>query len=146
MKIIGDQTMENIIDFYDVKKNKKAKKIIESLYKKYEVVGFGRNRITFKLRSGNYVIKFPLSEAGEGDNDWEGSVVSNKKEDSEDIKYPKTRYLTIEGFVCVIMEIVKELEIEEYWFLKEDWFGSVDGGQVGKTRSGHVVAYDYGIN
>ena len=140
------QKVKDMIDFCDVKKNNYAKKEIAKLSKKYEILGTGRNRATFKLRSGNYVLKFPLCEAGEGDNDWESSIVSNKSEDSEEIKYPKTKYITIGGFVCVIMEMVVELDPEQYWFLKEDWFLSVDGGQVGKTRSGHVVAYDYGLN
>lgn len=137
-----------MVDFVDNIKNISAQKELSRLANKYELIGSGRNRATFKLKSGNYVIKFPLSEAGEGDNDWEASIVSNKSEESDEIKYPKTRYITLNGFVCVVMEFVDDLSSnpEEYWFLKEDWFNSVDGGQVGKTKSGHIVAYDYGLN
>lgn len=139
---------ENMVDFVDETKNINAKKELKRLIEKYEIMGSGRNRIVFKLKSGNFVLKFPLCESGEGDNDWEGSIVSNKREHNDEIKYPQTRYIIINGFVCVVMEIVDDLskDPEEYWFLKEDWFDSVDGGQVGRTKSGHIVAYDYGLN
>lgn len=146
--------MENLkdvleyIDYYDRKKQKTAKKILRLFFEKYTFIGAGRNRATFLLKSGKFVIKFPLSEAGEGDNDCEGSIVSNKFDEDGEIKYPKTRYVLIEDLVFVIMEKVEMFpeDLIEYNESHEDWFDSVDGGQVGKTRSGHVVAYDYGFN
>lgn len=122
-------------------RNKKANKIIKALSKKYDLLSIGRNRIVFKLKSGNYVLKFPLSNNGETDNDWEGSVCINN-EDPEEIQYPRTKWVCYEGFVCVVMDCINE-NIANYEL--PDWVSSVDNQQVGLNRKGRLVAFDYGL-
>lgn len=122
-------------------RNKKANKIMNSLSKKYEVLSIGRNRIVFKLKSGNYVLKFPLSNNGETDNDWEGSVCINN-EDPEEVQYPRTKWVCYNGFVCVVMDYIDETVSDKEL---PDWVYSVDNQQVGLNRKGRLVAFDYGL-
>lgn len=126
------------------KRGIEADAIIKQLREKYTFLGLGRERIVFRLKSGNYVLKFPLGCSGERANDWEGSVITNKNKvglRKDIVITPKTRWVNYKGFVCVIMEYVnEEIEREEY----PDWSGSVDDGQVGKNRDGKIVAFDFG--
>lgn len=121
---------------------KDADKIINELKDQYECIGLGRNRIVFKMRSGNYVLKFPLGCNGESDNDWEGSVVTNKNHDLNDgsVITPKTRWLSYKGFICVLMEYIDE-NIDEY----PEWSASVDCQQVGVNKKGQILAFDFGL-
>lgn len=120
--------------------------LIKNLKEKYECVGLGRHRIVFKLKGGNYVIKFPLGCSGEADNDWEGCLVSNKKKyhkDEEIVILPKTKWLNYHGFVCVIMEYLDEDKLKDV--KKPKWANFVDDGQVGVNKDGLVLAFDYGV-
>lgn len=122
-------------------RNKKANKIMNSLSQKYEVLSVGRNRIVFKLKSGNYILKFPLSNNGETDNDWEGSVCINN-EDPEEIQYPRTKWVCYNGFVCVVMDYI---DVNTSCESLPDWVNNVDCQQVGLNRKGRLVAFDYGL-
>lgn len=127
---------------FDTKKrNKIANNIILNLKNNYEVLGIGRNRIVFKLKSGNYVLKFPLSNNGETDNDWEGSVCIDN-EDNEEIQYPRTKWILYKGFVCVVMDMIKQ---KEELSNLPDWVDSVDCQQVGFNRKNRLVAFDFGL-
>ena len=123
------------------KQNKKARQALDVLSRHYTLLGSGRNRAVFKLKSGNYVIKFPLNEEGVADNDWEASICSNKHEgDEDDVQYPKTRYIELQGFVCCIMEYIEPCDSIDGM---PDWIGFVDCGQVGYNKKGRLLAYDY---
>lgn len=120
-----------------------ADKIIENLKEKYQCLGVGRNRIVFKLRSGNYVLKFPLGCSGEADNDWEGCIVTNKNkfpDDKNRIRTPKTKWINYNGFICVLMEYLNE-DIE----IKPEWANRIDDGQVGVNKKGQILAFDFGV-
>lgn len=124
--------------------------ICEWLYAKSEDVKFdGRNRVTFIRKS--YVIKVPATIDGFADNDWEGSV-SNTKEslnNPEEIEYAKSRLVEYKGIPLVFMERVEEAyhhEITSRLGYYPDWVLSVDCQQVGFTKSGRLVAYDFGLH
>lgn len=125
--------------FEDEELDQAINKLIFSLMDKYEFVGCGRNRMVFKLKSGNYVLKVPLNMAGGGDNYTE----CNKK---TDFGFPvaKTRHVELEGFGCVVMEHIKHVSYDEC--IMPGWVGYVDCGQVGFNKKGELVAYDFGYN
>lgn len=134
--------------FHEENRDQVAERIIKKLKEKYTVLGVGRNRIVFLLKSGNYVLKFPLNDAGEGDNDWESSLETNKNDENNDLDFDvithHTRWIEIEKFCCVIMEyIVPTTEKDNNL---PNWCKSVDCGQVGYNKDGILMAFDYGIN
>lgn len=59
--------------FIDDGRDEKAASVMKRLIEKYGIPECGRNRAAFI--SKHYVIKFPLNDAGEGDNDWEYTVL-----------------------------------------------------------------------
>lgn len=137
---------KSLFCFEEKKQNKTAIKICNTFNKKYTLLDSGRNRLVFKLKSGNYVLKFPLNEDGVSDNDWEASTCSNKNDrDRDEVQWPKTRYIEIEGFICCIMEYIEPITSFENKNLP-DWINSVDGGQVGYNKKGLLLAYDYGLH
>lgn len=93
------------------------------------------------------VVKLPIDSLGFMANDWEGSI-SNTPESFNHpyyVQYPRTRLYYWKGIPILWME---KVEIAD-WTDKSysdfpDWVGSVDCGQVGYTRKGRLVAYDYG--
>jgi len=116
--------------------------IITELFSKYEYLGCGRNRIVFKLKSGNYVLKFPVNNAGVSNNDWEGSVCGSTEPNNPDVtQYAKTRWIQFRGFICCVMEIVKPINDETNL---PEWIHHIDSCQVGLTRKNKLVAYDFG--
>lgn len=136
---------KSLFCFDGKKQNKMAEKICKKMQEKYTLLDIGRNRLVFKLKSGNYVLKFPLNEDGVSDNDWEASICSNKNEgDIDEVQWPKTRYIEIEGFICCVMEYIEPITYFEDKVLP-DWIHSVDGGQVGYNKKGVLLAYDYGL-
>lgn len=131
--------VENMFEggFAEAEKNAVADALIQKMIGKYEMLGAGRCRMAFKLKSGNYVVKVPLSENGEDDN----CVESSK----QDFGHPvaKARMVVIDGLYCAVMEYV-----EHYEGLREDtpeWTDFVDCGQFGYTKKGEMVAYDFGF-
>jgi hypothetical protein len=110
---------------------------------------FGRNRGVFVMPR-NYVVKIPKNADGFTDNDWEGSVSnfdeSDPNFDPDDVQFARTRlfYYPIENdFIPILfMEYVKQ---DTDWDSHPDWVGSVDCGQVGYTKKGRLVAFDYGL-
>ncbi len=105
----------------------------------------GRNRNVFLF--GRYVVKLPKNLDGVADNDWEGSV-SNADDDPEEIRYPRTRMVYVHEVPVVFMEYVEPAtakDIEARLGAVPEWVCSVDCHQVGFTRDGRLVAFDYGI-
>ncbi|BAU39970.1 hypothetical protein [Ralstonia phage RSP15] len=153
------------IDMIDTKELKDAlyfcgneidKKNIEALIDRYaaraESATYGRNRIVFLMKG--YVVKIAKNYDGECDNEWEGSV-SNSEEsynNPEYVQYPRTRLACFNGAYVLFMERVREAsgeEIRKHLGTPKggsDWTWSVDCGQVGFTKSGRLVAYDYGYH
>jgi len=123
---------------------------VKFLCKKYflraDSVELGRNRLVFLMKG--YVIKIPITGYGCLDNDWEGSVSNTEesKNNQDYIQYPKTKLIYYKNLPILFMERVNT----DIWNNKTykdfpDWVGYVDGGQVGYTKDGRLVAFDYGL-
>lgn len=115
--------------------------------KKYHI---GRNRVAVFLK--RTVLKLPRCWDGFTDNDWEGSVSNGptSRDHIDYVQYPHTRLVYMDEVPLVFMELVryatseqvhKHLGTEEGEY---NWTDSVDGGQVGFTHRGRLVAFDYG--
>lgn len=108
----------------------------------------GRTRCTFMF--GRYVVKLPITHAGVGDNDWEGSVSNGPDQNEEEhVQYARTRMHYEDSIPVLFMEYVewaRTAEIVARLGHEPDWVGCVDCGQVGFNRAGKLVAFDYGLN
>lgn len=107
----------------------------------------GRNRITFDM--GRYVVKLPSNWDGCVDNDWE-SCTSNGPEQlanpTQHIQLARTRNAMSGEIPLCLMEWVDTNPRRKKYAgrVLPDWVDSVDCGQVGYTRRGRLVAYDWG--
>lgn len=92
------------------------------------------------------VFKVPITDSGFRANDWETSLVSTAPEDSPYyIPLARTRYFK-HDIPIVCMERVEEAnfdDIEKRLGHIPDFVSAVDMGQVGWTRKGKLVAFDY---
>lgn len=131
----------------------KKLKPLMALYKRYtkkaKAIHYGRNRIVFDM--GYYVVKLPSDHAGFGDNDWEGSVSNGPEQLANPldyIQYARTRLMYVQDIpVCLMEKVSTEHEVHPFSDKSmPDWVSSVDCGQVGYTRRGRLVAYDWGYN
>lgn len=119
-------------------------------YAKRAIAAFsGRNRNTFVLND-RLVVKLPRGADGCMDNDWEGSVSNSPESIDQDdyVQYPHTKLVFVEDIPVVFMQKIQPLTsraIKEKFGYEPDWVFSVDCGQVGTTRFGRLVAYDYGV-
>lgn len=101
-----------------------------------KLLGEGRNRSVYLLPSGKYVLKVPKNEDGNRDNSLEAIRYRNRQ-DWQNL----ARCKMVPGTFLLVMEYVDvNIPSEE----KPDWTKYVDGGQVGYTLKGKIVAYDYG--
>lgn len=108
----------------------------------------GRNRSVYVMK--NLVVKIPRNFDGIADNDWEGSVSNGGDEDPKgwEIIYARTRMHYHGEIPVVFMERVDPAlssEIKLRLGSVPNWTGRVDCEQVGFTRRGKLVAYDYGM-
>lgn len=125
--------------------------VLAALHARYwartAIVHGGRNRNVFDF--GAYVVKLPKNGDGCADNDWEGSLSNGESlGDMREIQYARTRMAYWRGVPVVFMEKVEHArpaEIVARLGYEPDWTMSVDCGQVGFTRDGRLVAYDYGL-
>lgn len=121
---------------------------LAALYERYSRralhIFYGRNRIVFELP--HCVVKLPRDAGGFADNDWEGSVSNSPETYNDDIhvQYPRAAVVYWRDIPVTFMEKVKDLDPWPGYDALPDWVGSVDGGQVGYTKKGRLVAYDYG--
>jgi len=96
-------------------------------------IATGRHRVIFL--DGDEVIKVPSREFG--------ILACNYELNIQGEEYARTRldeFLSNEtGLPIVRMEYVEHVGFSE----KPDWTWSIDGGQVGKTKDGRLVAYDW---
>lgn len=105
--------------------------------KNLKLIGSGRHREVYRLSDRN-VIKIPIGEDGIGSNYSEARTYRACRSDPDGIQYARCRLLQ-DG--SLVMEYVEEVEDHE----KPEWSSYIDCGQVGRNRTGKIVAYDYGL-
>lgn len=124
-----------------------------ALYERYfdraNSMTYGRNRAVFFF--DKFVVKLPMNWGGVGDNDWEGSISNGPDAEScsWQVLFARTRLAYVNQYPIVFMERVEHAkynDLRQLYGKVPDWVGCVDCGQVGFTRSGKLVAYDYGRN
>lgn len=122
---------------------------IERYSPRAESVQSGRNRLTFFFPT--YVIKVPRNMSGNSDNEHEscmGKYALKNRKNNRGVPMARTRLMSNEPIYIIAMERVEHLgwpgAEKHYNGMTPDWIDFVDCGQVGLTRSGEVVAYDYG--
>lgn len=102
-------------------------------------VGSGCSRATYRTRSGRYVVKFPwCDDCGETDNRYEHKGFSAGVP-----YYARCRLIRVAGADCLVMEWVDPLKCFDPPDELPDWVDGIDCSQVGHTRRGKLVAYDY---
>ncbi len=100
-------------------------------------LGEGRNRLVFL--HGNFVVKVPRNDYGCYDNEREADISRSFRHGNGGIHYARCRL--IPGSFILVMELV-DLVFKNP---KENgWWDFVDCQQVGLTRFGKLVAYDFG--
>lgn len=129
---------------YNLNQEKKFKKVLQSIRKKFrekygEPIGLGTQRETFRWK--NWVFKVPINYGGINSNEYEHSV---GKANPNAPEYPTTKLFYIKQIPILKMEYVEHMDYRDPE--RPEWAGYFDGGQVGKTRKGKIVPYDYGSN
>lgn len=104
---------------------------------KLKHLGKGRHRITYLLPSGLNVLKVPINEAGRHANLCESTLFHFKR-----APYPVARCAMLHGTGFLIMEYVEPVYRSQLTVVPA-WADLVDCFQVGFTRKGKLVAYDY---
>lgn len=130
--------METIKDFV-----KTVSEELQSDYKeKYVELGRGRNRLTYDMGDG-WVVKIPLHMYGMEDNLTESKIYNETKDNPENycVQYAECMIFTYKDIPLLIMEKVEPIT---HYYDFPDWADYVDCQQVGYTKDGKVVAYDYG--
>lgn len=102
----------------------------------FKYLGSGRNRTTYLLPSGKYVLKIPRNEAGVFDNADEEALSLYKT-------HARCRTIKLFGTLCLVMEYVEQASLDKEL---PTWCDFVDCRQVGYNRKGKLLAYDYGRN
>lgn len=110
--------------------------------KKYGPPKLGTGRVAYIGKTA--VFKVPISQDGFRQNDWEGSIVSL----GEDMPIARSRlfYTPLSDIPIVVMEKVEEVYLDEIIARMghiPEFVSAVDMGQVGFTRKGQLVAFDY---
>jgi hypothetical protein len=108
----------------------------------------GRTRNVIDL--GSWVVKLPKTEVGILDNLQEhdtGSyfrIVNMKNLDI--VQYPKTRLVAIAKYKYIPILFMEKVTLIKDTYNLPNWVDQIDGRQVGYTKDGRLVAYDYGRN
>ncbi len=105
--------------------------------RKYLCLGYGRHRITFEI-SETHVAKVPLNDYGIYDNEKEAQLFEQEGYDGE-IPYASCSIKYVFNVPILIMEKVERIEFSD----APRWAWYVDCCQVGRTKEGKIVAYDY---
>ena len=95
-----------------------------------QYVGIGRHRVTYLIVGTEIVLKFPLSVDGFFDNTHEAEVKGERYAEC----------CMVGNSTILAMEFVDRIPYESL----PGWAGFIDCGQVGKTKDGRIVAYDFG--
>jgi len=113
--------------------------------KKYGTPKLGTSRVTYLSKF--VVFKIPISEDGFGMNDFEASLMGfGEEQDPWYIPLAKSKHLPQCGMPIVVMEKVIPADNEMILSIMgtiPSFVNSVDMGQVGFTKSGKLVAFDY---
>lgn len=118
--------------------------IHKKMCKKYGLPKIGTSRVTYISKS--VVFKVPISECGFRNNDLEASIISLYENTEYEIPIAKSRHLLNCEVPIVVMEKVKEMslsDIKDQYGEMPDFVSAVDMGQVGLTKKGKLVAFDY---
>lgn len=110
-------------------------------------VGRGRNREAFVTKSGDYVVKVPVSLQGFDDNIFEAreyrkEVERCRKGGEGTLARARILHVLPVGVPLLVME---KLDTNIDFAEMPPWAASVDLQQVGFDRHGNVKAYDYGV-
>lgn len=122
--------------FSDESRDKEASDVLKKLIEKYGIPKCGRNRATFISKYS--VIKFPLNDDGETNNDMEAYFISDNT--------AKGKKIVLKGFTCIIQEKIIELSYPVDFTTLPEWTKNIDSGQVGYDHKGHIKAYDFADN
>jgi hypothetical protein len=93
-------------------------------------IGLGRHRAVYHIAGSEFVLKFPVTIDGYYDNTREASTIGEH--------YAKC--FMVMNSTILAMEYVERIPYNEM----PDWAAYIDCGQVGKTKDGRIVAYDFG--
>ena len=115
----------------------------EAVAAKYKLkhIGEGRHRRTYSTPSGRSVVKFATCRRGWSCNDLEAFLFAKYVSEKPTI-FARCRMIVLGGVECLLMEHVNEINGFGTPGLPP-WVSSIDCGQVGYTRRGKLVAYDY---
>jgi|GEM_PF-2341908 len=118
-------------DIFPQERYDRARQLAEELYG--SPLAVSRHRVVF--RDGDEVVKVPTRESGVAACDCEltqqGELLAKTRPDRELSKET--------GLPIVRMEHVEHVG----WSDELDWTWSIDCGQVGRTKDGRLVAYDW---
>lgn len=107
----------------------------------FTYIGAGRQRRTYMSKSGKYVLKFPRSISGALANIEEAWMYHIGERMDGNIA--RCRLILFKGMYCVMMEAVQYVDSHMNLRTGPYWLYEVDCLQVGYTRKGKLVAYDY---
>jgi len=114
------------------------KKLKAEFVKRFgEPLGQGRHRVVFRMTK-DWVLKVPTRHSGLAANCDELSFQADGYAITEEEAALSEEF----GIPIVKMEYVTHVG----WSEKPDWTWSIDGGQVGHTNDGRLVAYDWEHN
>lgn len=143
--ILNNYTDDCLDPYWCKEKEEQKELLISKLKDEYECVGIGKNRIVFKLKSGNYVLKFPLTTKGEVNNFWENQIVSGKKYrkiEKERGIFPPSKIINYNGFTCIVMDYI-DVNIPEKIKMPE-WTMFSGIKKYGVNKKGLVFNFSYG--
>ena len=112
---------------------------------KYGLPKIGTSRVTYLSKF--VVFKVPVTLDGFRNNDWEASLCGIGEEGTDyHIPLARSRHLPHQDIPVVVMERITEASISD--ILEKlgkipDFVSAVDSAQVGFTRKGKLVAFDY---
>ncbi|PTH79100.1 hypothetical protein [Aeromonas veronii] len=114
--------------------------------KKYGPPKLGTSRVSYISKS--VVFKLPVSSDGFRHNDWEGSLMSIGEEgDSHYIPLARSRLHP--GYIDIPIVVMEKVEEASLQCIRErlghipGFVSAVDMSQVGFTKKGKLVAFDY---
>lgn len=109
----------------------------------WEYIDRGRHRVVFLAPSGRSVVKFPRNSYGEEAN-YREAEMSRQGCTPYGPDGSLARCRLIRGLMILVMERVAPVTKEWRQAAPDShWCWSVDASQVGHTRHGVLVAYDY---
>lgn len=125
----------NVLDFYDNDILIDVKNIIRQIDRKFEFIGMGCNRATFRI-SPNNVIKILLNDFGFNDNSFEARSKKNI-----DFGIPRSKIILVDDIPLLVMEYIEPVIFDDITNYPE-WSDFVDCRQIGYNNKGQLLAYD----